>query len=51
VPLALDHAVPVTPRLCTHPEIPDRRGVARTGRSRAARPRARRVAQPRFPDR
>jgi hypothetical protein len=51
VPLALDHVVPVPHRLCTHPEVPDRRGVARAGRSRAARPRARRVAQPRFPER
>lgn len=51
VPLALDHAVPVPHRLCAHPEIPDRRGVARTGRGRAPRSRARRVAQPHFPGR
>lgn len=51
VPLALDHAVPITPRLCAHPEIPDRRGVARAGRGNPTRGRARRAAQPRFPGR
>ncbi|MFN0099041.1 MAG: hypothetical protein ACKVS7_10235 [Gemmatimonadaceae bacterium] len=34
-------------RLCTHPEIPDRRGVARTRRH--APPRSARVAQPDYP--
>ena len=51
VPLALDHVVPVTTRLCAHPEIPDRRSVARAGRRGAPHGRTRRVAQPRFPDR
>lgn len=50
VPLALDHDLPTAHRLCAHPTVPDRRGVARTGRSRATRSRARRVAQPRFPE-
>jgi recombination protein RecA len=31
----VDRAVPVARRLCTHSEIPDRRGVARTGAGRA----------------
>lgn len=50
VPLESDHDVRIARRLCAHPAVPDRRGVARTGRGGSTgRGRARRAAQPRFP--
>jgi len=54
VPLELGHDLTTTDlahRLCTHPAIPDRRGVAGAKRPRIGTVRGRRAAQPSYPKR